>query len=80
MRWPQGVEMNHQLGRARAAPMAECSVLTASSKARISSCSVSLSRWESPIAASPWGAWLVGMIDQHARTGQILRANRTQHV
>jgi hypothetical protein len=44
--------------RARAARMAERSVLTASSKARISSCSLSLSRWGSPTDASPFGGSL----------------------
>jgi hypothetical protein len=55
---PQTVEMTHELGQGTGGAHAERSVLTASSKARISSCSLSLSRWGSPTAASPWGlAW-----------------------
>jgi hypothetical protein len=46
--------------------MAECSVLTASSKARMSSCSASLSRWDSPITAS-----LCGLVRGHDRPGRL---------
>jgi hypothetical protein len=43
---PKGVEKAHQVGQgAGGARMAERSVLAASSKLRISSCSVSVSRW-----------------------------------
>jgi hypothetical protein len=46
--------------------MAECSVLAASSKARMSSCSASLSRWDSPITAS-----LCGLVRGHDRPGRL---------
>jgi hypothetical protein len=62
--------------------MAECSVLAASSKARMSSCSASLSRWDSPLTASPL-AWFAGMIDQAAwmrKPHQGFRSEHLEHV
>jgi len=58
--------------------MAERSVLAASSKARISSCWVSFSRWVSPITP-PLEGRLAGMIDQDARIGQTFHADRSTH-
>src|ERR687898_542559 len=62
--------------RARAARMAERSVLTASSKVRISSCSLSLSRWGSPTAAFPFGGSLGWMIDLTRPDGQTFPGSR----
>jgi hypothetical protein len=49
--------------------MAESSVLEASSKARMSSCSASLSRWDSPITLPLWPG------SRHDRPGHLVSAN-----
>jgi hypothetical protein len=49
---PQIVDMTHQLGQGAGGTHGRALGADGFEKARISSCSVSLSRWESPIAAS----------------------------
>ena len=63
--WPRALRWRISSAKARAARMADRSVLTASSKPRISSCSMSLSRWGRPSPPPPWD--LLGGHDRPTR-------------